>query len=85
MADDEITESEELAERGGTPWLLLIGAAVIALLAGAGGAYFILQSQTSDPAKLEEAAAANAEAEQAEATAERQYPSLRSKLEAAIH
>ncbi len=69
MADEEGKETEEEAEGGNTPWLLIAGAAVIALLAGAGGAYFFLQSQIPDPGEMEEVAAAQAEADEAEVTA----------------
>ncbi|MCH7866287.1 MAG: flagellar basal body-associated FliL family protein [Myxococcales bacterium] len=67
MAKEEANQ-EEVSSSGGIPWLLIAGAVVLSLAAGAGGAFFILSGQSA-PAPVEDteaAAAAAAELREAE-------------------
>jgi len=67
MAKDE--ETKEEAASSGKPWLIIVGAAVLSLAAGAGGAFFLLgQNQPSmpSPQELEAKAAEAAQVREAE-------------------
>ncbi len=69
MAVAEEGENQEaVAAEGGIPWVLIIGAVVLSLAAGAGGAFFLLGSQTAPVVveNAEAAAAAAAELREAE-------------------
>ena len=70
MAKEENEEqSEDSGGGGGIPWMLIVGAVVLSLAAGAGGAAFLLGNQAPPPAPapdLEAQAAAAAEMREAE-------------------
>lgn len=69
MANEEAKQDE--SEAGGTiPWVLIIGAVVLSLAAGAGGAFFMLSGQSEAPAVEDSEAAAAAAAELREAEGE---------------
>ncbi|MDP6980468.1 MAG: flagellar basal body-associated FliL family protein [Myxococcota bacterium] len=66
MAKDDKEEQQD--EGGGIPWMLIIGAVVLSLAAGASGAVFFLGNKTppAPPPDLEAQAAAAAELREAE-------------------
>lgn len=56
-ADKDDEQEESGASGGGIPWALILGAVVLSLAAGAGGAFFLLSGKP-EPVPLEDAAAA---------------------------
>lgn len=71
MAKEEAEKTEAAGPAAAIPWMLIIGAVVLSLTAGAGGAFFLLSSQPEAEAVVEDPEAlAAAQLEQREAEGE---------------